>query len=174
MSEVTLAKKKQRSAACGLLGDVPLAHNPLRARGGTELRAVKRDQSGSDLAAEQHECPARPHDSRPVLPPEVRNRLEVRSQPSQQPHELNITPAGIAGDEANLHLQPERTRCIPHTPRFGFRRALALFRNGRDDVVISGLTCGTDPTTSDFVMSEAMLHMLAGRKFTLSQAEIAM
>jgi hypothetical protein len=65
------------------------------------------------------------------------------------------------------------------TPRSGIiaadgDAALALFRNGRDDVVISGLTCGTDPTTSDFVMSEAMLHMLAGKKFTLSQAEIAM
>jgi hypothetical protein len=77
------------------------------ARGGTELRAVKRDQSGSEqslLAAEQHECPARPHDSRPVLPPEVRNRLEVRSQPSQQPHELNITPALAFQLAAGAHL----------------------------------------------------------------------
>src|SRR5262249_28495988 len=91
----------------GLLGDVPLAHNPLRARGSTELRAVERDQSGSEqslLAAEQYECPARPHDSRPVLPPEVRNRLEVRSQPSQQPHELNITPATAFQLAAGTHL----------------------------------------------------------------------
>src|SRR5262249_29676203 len=68
--------------------DVPLAHNPLRARGGTELRAVERDQSGSEqslLAAEQYECPARPHDSRPVIPPEVRNRLKVLASCRRRP-----------------------------------------------------------------------------------------
>src|SRR5262249_11981776 len=46
----------------------------------------------------------RPHDSRPVIPPEVRNRLEVRSQPSQQPHELNITPALAFQLAAGTHL----------------------------------------------------------------------
>ena len=45
-----------------------------------------------------------PHDSGPVLTPEIRNRLKVRSQPSQQPHELNITPALAFQLAARTHL----------------------------------------------------------------------
>jgi hypothetical protein len=47
--------------------------------------------------------PGTSHDSRPVLPPEVRNGLKVRSQPSQQPHEFNITPALAFQPAAGTH-----------------------------------------------------------------------
>jgi hypothetical protein len=79
------------------------AYNAFGACRCPKLGAVERHQARREkalISTEQHKGSAGPHDRCTVVASKVRNRLEVRRQPAQKPHDLDIA--------RTLALQPAR------------------------------------------------------------------
>jgi hypothetical protein len=98
-----------------------------------ELAAVdghKRLGKQVQLATQHHELPTHPPDRVTVVLAKIGNGLEVRRQPSRQPHQLDVTlrlalqpPTGLDPVHVPLDVQLlQRRRVIPRTAggrRFG-------------------------------------------------------
>jgi hypothetical protein len=98
--------------AADLLGDLTVPHDLLAARHRPKLGAVQRHQPGLEQAripAQHHEGATGSNDRRAIIATEIGDRLEVRRQPPQQPHRLDIAPAFAL-------KTPRRTNLVEITP----------------------------------------------------------
>lgn len=120
--------------AGSLLGEAGAADDLLRTGDGAELRAVQRHEPRGKqprVPAQQHEGAGGPDDRRPVVAPEVGDRLEVRSQSPEQPHGLDIastgplqTPRGTNLVEVAPDVELQKiTRIVARAPRRSGNRA---------------------------------------------------
>ena len=93
--------------AGSFLGDLGRADDFLATRDRSELRTIQGDQSRREQArvpAQHHEGPTRPNNRHAVVTPEVGDRVEVGTEPSQQPHRLDIAAAFSLQASRRAHL----------------------------------------------------------------------